>query len=254
MVRSLTVLFLAAVLGSGCAARGAGGSAAGGGGAFSGGVLTTHYDKDVVATYAATVNALTDLGMTIRRSSKEEHLASILATRPDDMAPVEINLRSQNGVRGERRISMCERRSPSVMLLLLIVCSGCSALSRAGYGDRGTFNEGMLTTRFDQDVGITYAVAIKALDDLDVTIVNAAKEESRASIEATRPADKAPVVIAFIWQRHDTTGATVKVGENGDETYSRTIVDAIEQRLSEWQREYDLNSTQPGRPATEPRS
>jgi hypothetical protein len=71
------------------------GSAAGGGGAFTSGLLTTQYAADIVTTYAATVKALTDLGMTIRRSSKDEHLASILATRPDDMAPVEITLRSQ---------------------------------------------------------------------------------------------------------------------------------------------------------------
>ena len=95
MLRSFTVLFLAAVLSSGCAAIGAKGSAAGGGDAFRGGVLTTLYGKDVGTTYAATVKALTDLGMTIRRSSKEEHAASILATRPDDMAPVEISLKMQ---------------------------------------------------------------------------------------------------------------------------------------------------------------
>ena len=142
--------------------------------------------------------------------------------------------------------------SSSVMLLLLIVCSGCSTLSRAGYGDRGTFKDGVFTTRFDQDVGITYEVAVKALADLDVTVLNAAKEETNALIRAMRARDKAPVVIGFMWQRNDITGAIIKVGESGDETYSRTIVDRIDKRLNEWHRqyEYDLNSVRPGRTAT----
>jgi hypothetical protein len=88
-------MVLAGALLSGCAATGSRGSAAGGGGAFSAGVFTTYYEKDVGTTYAATVKALTDLGMTIRKSHKDARLASILATRPDDMAPVEITLKEQ---------------------------------------------------------------------------------------------------------------------------------------------------------------
>jgi hypothetical protein len=135
------------------------------------------------------------------------------------------------------------------MLMLLIVCSGCSTLSRAGYGDRGTFNDGVFTTRFDQDLGVTYHVAVKALAALDATVLGAAKEESHAWIKAARPRDKVPIQIVFMWRRNDTTGATVKVGQSGDEIYSQTVVAAINEGLNEWHRqhEYDLNSTQQGR-------
>lgn len=98
--RSFVVLFIVTALYAGCAAKGTGSSGAGGGAAFNNGVLTTLYDTDIVTTYAATVKALTDLGMTIRNSSKDEHLASILATRPDDMAPVQVSLRDHTGRTG----------------------------------------------------------------------------------------------------------------------------------------------------------
>jgi hypothetical protein len=145
---------------------------------------------------------------------------------------------------------MCPTRS-CALLLLLILCSGCSTLSRAGYGDRGTFNDGVLTTRFDQEVGITYDLAVKALADLDIPVLDAAREETNAQITARRPADGAPIEIALAWRRNDTTGAVIKVGQQGDELYSSAIVEAINKRLSEWHREHDKSTAAlPGREST----
>ena len=103
---------------------------------------------------------------------------------------------------------MCVRTVSSVLLLLLAASSGCSTLSRAGYGDRGTFNDGVLTTRFEQQVDVTYEVTVKALADLDVTVENAAKDASNALIKAVRPADKLPIVISF------SGGGTTQRGED----------------------------------------
>ncbi len=60
---------------------------------YSEGILRTSYDRDVLGTYEAAVKAMTDLGMTIRSSDKDQSGGFIEATRPDDMVPVVVNLK-----------------------------------------------------------------------------------------------------------------------------------------------------------------
>lgn len=122
----------------------------------------------------------------------------------------------------------------STLLLSFALFSGCSSFSRAGYGDRGTFSDGVLTTRFEENLGVVYEVTVRALADLGVTVRHAAKEETAASIHATRNSDLAPITIDFRWRRHDTTGAFIRAGVNGDEACSREIERAISSRLLRW--------------------
>ncbi len=62
---------------------------------YNKGTFTEIYPRDLIGTYEATVKALTDLGMTIRKSDKNDRDGFLEATRPDDMLPVMIRLKSQ---------------------------------------------------------------------------------------------------------------------------------------------------------------
>jgi hypothetical protein len=58
------------------------------------GMLRADFDRTVLGTYEATVKAMTDLGMTIRASEKNQAGGFIEATRPDDMKRVAVTFKA----------------------------------------------------------------------------------------------------------------------------------------------------------------
>jgi hypothetical protein len=93
---SALAVALAIMVFSGCAgAHGYSRPAGGPSSDYTQGVLTAMYDADLLKAYEASVKAMTDLAMTIRRSEKDETGGTILATRPDDMKSVVVALKAQ---------------------------------------------------------------------------------------------------------------------------------------------------------------
>lgn len=122
-----------------------------------------------------------------------------------------------------------------VALILFLAAAaqhGCAVNRPGGAGaGGGDFSNGLLLTRYGTDVATTYEAAVKALTDLGMTIRNSNKDGDAASIQATRPDDMAPVAIQLAEQRYGMTGATIKVGDSGNEGYSRVIAERIDARL-----------------------
>ncbi len=137
----------------------------------------------------------------------------------------------------------------SILIPFLAGISSCASPVRSLHADPGSYQDGVLSVRYDADVGTAYELTVKALADLGVRVLNAGKEETKAGIRAARVTDKAPVVIGLDWRRHETTEATIKVGANGDEAYSRTIADAIAVRVNDRLVQGDAKA-RPGRATT----
>ncbi len=121
-----------------------------------------------------------------------------------------------------------------VVITFVALSFGCSSMHRMGAapGGQGSYRDGMLSVGYGTGIDRTYEAAVKALTDMGITIRYTAKKDSSASLYATRPDDMAPVTIALNSSSHGATAAEIKVGDSGDEAYSRVVAKGIHTRLN----------------------
>ncbi|MFW5499262.1 MULTISPECIES: DUF3568 domain-containing protein [unclassified Maridesulfovibrio] len=110
---------------------------------------------------------------------------------------------------------------------LCIAVSGCAAVVLGGAAAGGTYVyiTGQAKQKFNADLGSTYRAALKACQDLNLTVKDSKKRLSDASIKAL-DVDK-DVFIDLTYVSTKVTEVTVRYGILGDEDASRRILSAI---------------------------
>ena len=110
---------------------------------------------------------------------------------------------------------------------LCIAFSGCAAVVLGGAAAGGTYVyiTGQAKQKFNADLGSTYKAALKACQDLNLTVKDSKKRLSDASIKAL-DVDK-DVFIDLTYVSTKVTEVTVRYGILGDEDASRRILSAI---------------------------
>ncbi len=110
---------------------------------------------------------------------------------------------------------------------MCIAVSGCAAVVLGGAAAGGTYVyiTGQAKQKFNADLGSTYKAALKACQDLNLTVKDNKKRLSDASIKAL-DVDK-DVFIDLTYISTKVTEVTVRYGILGDEDASRRILSAI---------------------------
>ncbi|ACS80634.1 DUF3568 domain-containing protein [Maridesulfovibrio salexigens] len=110
---------------------------------------------------------------------------------------------------------------------MCIAVSGCAAVVLGGAAAGGTYVyiTGQAKQKFNADLGSTYKAALKACQDLNLTVKENKKRLSDASIKAL-DVDK-DVFIDLTYVSTKVTEVTVRYGILGDEDASRRILSAI---------------------------
>ncbi|WP_320175021.1 DUF3568 domain-containing protein [Maridesulfovibrio sp.] len=115
----------------------------------------------------------------------------------------------------------------SLALFMCVAVSGCAAVVLGGAAAGGTYVyiTGQAKQKYNADLGSTYKAALKACQDLNLTVKDSKKRLSDASIKAL-DVDK-DVFIDLSYVSTKVTEVTVRYGILGDEDASRRILTAI---------------------------
>ena len=121
-----------------------------------------------------------------------------------------------------------------LMILLFGVCAaiqGCM-LAAVGAGAAGTvaYIRGDLETVESADIEAVYKAVLKAMDELELAIVQKSKDAMSAKVTARDAQDK-KVTVKLAATAEGMTKVSIRVGTFGSETKSRLIYDQIKKEL-----------------------
>ncbi len=119
----------------------------------------------------------------------------------------------------------------NLMILLVLLSTGCAALVVGGAAAVGTYTyvAGQLHRTYNANLDATYQATLAGCEALGLPLQDKQKQLSKASVKVI-DGDR-EVWIALKAQSSTTTEVSVRVGYLGDELASRRIHEAIQARL-----------------------
>jgi len=123
------------------------------------------------------------------------------------------------------------QRIKNLMILLVLLSTGCAALVVGGAAAVGTYTfvAGQLKKTYNANLGTTYQATLAGCEALGLPLQEQEKQLSKASVKVI-DGDR-DVWIWLTAQSSTTTEVSIRVGLLGDELASRRIHDAIASRL-----------------------
>ena len=115
----------------------------------------------------------------------------------------------------------------NLMILLVLLCTGCAAVVVGGAAAVGSFTyvAGQLKKTYNADLDTSFRASLAGCESLVMPILDREKQLSQATIK-TQDGDR-DVWITLKTQSSTTTEISIRVGYLGDEQASRRIHDAI---------------------------
>lgn len=115
----------------------------------------------------------------------------------------------------------------NLMILLVLLCTGCAAVVVGGAAAVGSFTyvAGQLKKTYNADLDTSFRASLAGCESLGMPILDREKQLSQATIK-TQDGDR-DVWITLKTQSSTTTEISIRVGYLGDEQASRRIHDAI---------------------------
>ena len=119
----------------------------------------------------------------------------------------------------------------NLMILLVLLCTGCAAVVVGGAAAVGSFTyvAGQLKKTYNADLDTSFRASLAGCESLGMPILDREKQLSQATIK-TQDGDR-DVWITLKTQSSTTTEISIRVGYLGDEQASRRIHDAIGAKL-----------------------
>ena len=130
-------------------------------------------------------------------------------------------------------------RTKGLCLVSLLVCSvtvllGCSSESKeagkAGVSAKAEYSWGALNATEAADIDKVYGASLKAVEELDLPIIQKGVDAMSGKIVARDVADK-KIIITLTAAAGGTTNISIKVGTLGDEEKSKLIYEHIKKKM-----------------------
>ena len=130
-------------------------------------------------------------------------------------------------------------RTKGLCLVSLLVCavtvfSGCSSESKetgkAGVSAKAEYSWGALNATEAADIDKVYGASLKAVEELDLPIIQKGVDAMSGKIVARDVADK-KIIITLTAAAGGTTNISIKVGTLGDEEKSKLIYEHIKNKM-----------------------